>query len=138
MQRTVNKSVKSYICKNVKIYLDINNKELIKEKYRIQDVKINEKRLLSLESYNPNNEAEIEQDNTPTAKEIDDSIDRLMLRDLFEHLYEFNESKYRNDYIERASLIEPEDIKEQTKEGYSLLNEKLTHPLKYYCSKRKQ
>lgn len=111
---------------------------LIKEKYRIQDVKINEKRLLSLESYNPNNEAEIEQDNTPTAKEIDDSIDRLMLRDLFEHLYEFNESEYRNDYIERASLIEPEDIKEQTKEGYSLLNEKLTHPLKYYCSKRKQ
>lgn len=69
--------------------------------------------------------------------EIDECIDRFMLRALFSLYYDFNEAEFRRDYKLMTNLVRPEED-ETIKKGYSLLIHKLNDPLKYYCRKKRR
>jgi len=71
--------------------------------------------------------------------EIDGSINRMMLRAVFDLFYDFEEESYRNDYIERKNhmnIYSNKKTSDVVKEGFSELDEKIANPLKHYCNKR--
>lgn len=68
-------------------------------------------------------------------EEIDRVIDRIMLRALFEQFYSFDYNQYRRDYQERYALATMSAP--FIEKGFSVLDEKLSDPVKYYCTKRK-
>lgn len=61
----------------------------------------------------------------------DEVIEKMMLRTLFSHFYEFDEFRFRKDLILRAKHIVPTDPV-RFEEGYSELTEMLEKPLGYY------
>lgn len=96
-----------------------------------KDAILNEQSLKALEEYDPNSLT----CDLPPEKEINDSIDRMMLRAIFDIFYEFDEKSYRDDYIKRHSLVIPEDTQPYLS-GYFQVNERLENPLKNYCVKK--
>lgn len=67
---------------------------------------------------------------------IDQTVDRLMLRAIFDIFYDFNEIKYRRDFLERSKLVNTEVEPNEFGEGYSELTMMLENPLKYYVSRK--
>lgn len=83
---------------------------------------------------------ESEDDNTNDSaydEFIEQTIDRMMLRALFDMFYDFNETGFRRDLLERSSLIIPTAGPNEYGDGYSELTEKLENPLGYYISRKK-
>ena len=68
---------------------------------------------------------------------IEQTIDRVMLRALFNMFYDFEEMDFREDLLERSSLIIPTAGPNEYGDGYSKLTEKLENPLRYYISRKK-
>lgn len=67
---------------------------------------------------------------------IDQVVDRMMLRALFDVFYDFNETRFRRDFIERSKCILPDD--RSYAEGYSELTQQLENPVgKYIFHKNK-
>lgn len=60
------------------------------------------------------------------------AIDRLMLCAIFNHMFEFNESAYRQDYEKYLNLHDDSHPHNPYDNGYSECKEKLDHPEKYY------
>lgn len=75
-------------------------------------------------------------ENLPTEEDINKSIDRFMLRALFDLFFDFDENSYKQDFIKRASLIDYDDIRFPYKEGYSQIDYRLNHPIDSYCKKK--
>ena len=71
----------------------------------------------------------------PTEEEIDASIQKFMVRALFNLFYDFDEKSYREDYVARTEHLSFDEM-EPYLPGYSELNEKLTHPVQYYCTRK--
>ena len=131
------REAKYFIDVILRTYFEERSEDLMMEaKYAKADAELNENNRkavtedlddYSYENGNP--------DPTPLTDEINAAIDRLMLRAIFEKFYSFNEKEYRRDFIKRPDYV-IDDVLEPILEGYSLLNEKLSNPVKYYCAKK--
>lgn len=99
------------------------------------DKELNKRNLQALEEYDQN-EGE-EYDNAPLEEDIEKSIDRFMLRSIFNLFYEFDKKSYVEDYKKRESLV-TDDVKEPYQKGYSQINAKLNNPIKFYCTRKKR
>ena len=131
------REAKYFIDVILRTYFEERSEDLMMEaKYAKADAELNENNYKAvtegLDDYSYENG---DPDPTPKTEEINAAIDRFMLRAIFEKFYSFNEEEYRKDYIKRPHLIS-DDTLEPILEGYSLLNEKLSNPVKYYCAKK--
>lgn len=67
---------------------------------------------------------------------IEHTIDRVMLRALFDVFYDFEETDFRKDLIKRSSLINLATYPTEFGDGYSGLTWMLERPLEYYISRK--
>lgn len=67
---------------------------------------------------------------------IEHTIDRVMLRALFDVFYDFEETDFRRDLIKRSSLINLATYPTEFGDGYSGLTWMLERPLEYYISRK--
>ena len=65
-------------------------------------------------------------------------INQMMIRAIFNTLFEFNESAYREDYEKYLSLCDDSHPQDSYGSGYSELKDKLDHPEKYYYQPKKK
>lgn len=99
------------------------------------DEELNEKNLKALEEYDPSENEEY--DNEPLEENIEKSIDRFMIRNIFDLFYEFDKKSYVEDYKKRESLV-ADDVIEPYQKGYSQINAKLNNPIKFYCIRKRR
>lgn len=70
--------------------------------------------------------------------DLEQVIDRMMIRSLFDMFYDFDDTRFRKDYIERKKLVNDEVSPPEYGEGYSELTEMLENPVGNYVLPRKK
>lgn len=111
------------------------NETILRKKFDKEDEYLNEQALKALENFDPSQDCDT--DDLTSDGDIEKSLDRLMLRTLFELFFDFDEESYRNDYKEIELLKNSDDVKEPYQEGYSMLNYRLNHFRQFYCKRKK-
>lgn len=130
--------------------------ETIKEDFLKKDYELNEEQSikhaeyiseLSREQYGSKEENNDEIITTPDKSYFeyhikewesdDDIVQQMMIRAIFDFLYDFDEVSYRKDLYELKRRIEP-GAPEPFLQGYSELKNKLDNPSKFYYTRKKQ
>ena len=121
----------------LKKYFIKHENDIVSERaFQEMDEKLNQKNIEGIIEEYDDKQKEYIYTSSVSDDDMNQDIDRFMLRAIFDLFYDFDEEQYRKDYYEKDNHIDTNDNMYPYQEGYSKLNYKLKNPIVFYCKKK--